>query len=126
MPNTLQGELDQFMQTYEKASNSHRFSNVQPLLSSDAVYFFSDETLYGLEKIQQAFESTWNKIKEEVYHIEDLKWLVITPDFATCIYRFRWHGVIEDQEKEGEGRGTNILLKSKDGWKIVHEHLTSD
>lgn len=50
----------QALAAYEEATNSHDFDPVEPLLSPDAVYFFSHGTYRGQVEIRQAFEETWD------------------------------------------------------------------
>ncbi|HLD80209.1 MAG TPA: nuclear transport factor 2 family protein [Candidatus Nanoarchaeia archaeon] len=41
----IQAEVENFLQEYEKATNSHNFDNVRKFLLKEAVYFFSDGNL---------------------------------------------------------------------------------
>ena len=63
------------MRMYEKAVNSGNFDKVAPLLSYEAVFWFSDGSYSGIENIRTAFEKTLNMIMDEEYSIRDLKWL---------------------------------------------------
>ncbi len=117
-------ELNNFLKKYEEATNSHNFNLVEPLLAENAVYWFSDGSYDGLAAIRDGFESTWNTVKNEVYEIHDVRWLTVSDTSASCVYRFAWRGIIEGKAQSGEGRGTNVLTKTADGWKIVHEHLS--
>ncbi|RLQ94323.1 YybH family protein [Falsibacillus albus] len=109
---------------YEKATNSHDFDNVCKLISEDAVYFFSDETVKGLDDLKQYFEKTWSYIKEEVYKMNDVMWIAVDETSAVCIYQFHWQGMIEGSLREGKGRGTNVFRKQDHVWKVAHEHLS--
>lgn len=112
------------MQVYEEAANSGNFERVRPLLSDDAVYWFSDGSYIGVSSIQRAFERTWDTIKNENYSISELKWLHKAHDCAVCIYNFDSTGTIDGKSMHLRGRGTNILKKFADGWKMIHEHLS--
>lgn len=118
-------ELNEFLKQYEAATNSHDFEKVKPLISEEAVYWFSEGNFIGIESIQNAFEKTWNNIRDEVYMITGLQWLMVTETAAVCIYSFYWKGVVEGLPKEGKGRGTNVLVKNNNHWQIIHEHLSS-
>ncbi len=63
------------MRMYEKAANSGNFDKVAPLLSDEAIFWFSDGSYSGIENIRTAFEKTLNMIMDEEYSIRDLKWL---------------------------------------------------
>lgn len=118
-------EVEFFLQKYEKATNSHDFSNVKELLDEDATYWFSDGNYAGIAEIEKAFVTTWNKIKDETYSIENVKWVSLDENSAVCTYKFKWRGIIDGQSKQGEGRGTNVLIKRESKWYIVHEHLSA-
>jgi len=81
-------ELDSFMKQYEIAMNSHIFSNVQPLLCNDCVFYFSDGTFTGIHEAQNAFEKTRNTIQEELYSIHNVQWITVNDNACVCIYQF--------------------------------------
>ena len=112
------------MEQYALRTNSHQFAAVAELIAEDAVYWFNDGSFVGLDAIQQAFERTWDYIREEVYEVEDVHWLAQDAKTAVCIYTFRWRGRVNDQSVQGSGRGTSVLRKTGDRWQVVHEHLS--
>lgn len=120
-----QNSLAKFMSAYEKANSSHIWANVEPFIADNATYWFTDGSFSGIAEIKGAIESTFKKIKDEVYTISDLKWSVQSDSIAVCTYQFHWKGTVEGVERTGSGRGTNVLAKSSDTWRIVHEHLSS-
>ena len=81
-------ERDEFLRRYERASNSHEFDQVAPLLADDAVYWFSNGTYVGIDAIRSAFESTWAAILDEDYRITDVRWLTASEDAAACVYTY--------------------------------------
>ncbi|MGM0834776.1 MAG: YybH family protein [Bacillota bacterium] len=113
------------LKMYEEATNTHEFENVRRLLREDAIYYFSDETVQGHKHLKEFFEKTWDYIHDEVYKIYDVQWITIGETNAACIYKFQWSGLIGGVLKEGKGRGTNVFEKDDEGWKVVHEHLSS-
>lgn len=120
----MNDSLDDFLSEYIRRTNSHQFDGVAPLIDEDAVYWFSSGSHRGLSAIQAAFERTWSFIQNEEYAIEDLEWLTVDGQSATCIYTYRWRGSIGGVIREGVGRGTNVLRKDGEQWRIVHEHLS--
>src|SRR5687767_3047780 len=78
-----QGELNHFIKQYVNATNTHRFSQVQSLLAKDAIFWFNGEESKGLVAIQAAFEQSWNYLPDEIYGIEKVEWLAVTPISAT-------------------------------------------
>ena len=115
--------IDAFLTEYIRRTNTHRFDEVAPLVDEDAVFWFSSGSYRGLAAIRAAFEQTWSIIQDENYGVEDLEWLTIDGLAATCIYTFRWQGNIEGVIREGVGRGTTILRRDGERWRIIHEHL---
>lgn len=120
----VEGELENFLQEYERANNSHDWSNVKPFIASDATYWFTDGSYNGIEEIRDAIETTFATIQNEVYEIRDITWPATTDRIAVCTYTFAWKGIVDGEATFGNGRGTNVLRKSGDSWQIVHEHLS--
>jgi len=118
------GELGELVKEYERRMNSHDFDRVAELLTEDASFYFSDGTFTGLADIRDAFVKTWAHIRDEEYSIHDVVWVVTGEAVAVCRYRFFWKGKVDGKIKMGEGRGTNVLVKTQGGWKIKHEHLS--
>lgn len=116
---------EDILKLYETRINLHQFDQIAPLLSNDAVFWFSDGSHTGIDKIKGAFERTWQEIQNEVYWLEELNWIAAGDNAASCIYRFHWKGIIDGQLQEGYGRGTTVMRKVAGQWKIVHEHLSS-
>lgn len=119
-------ELTEFIKHYEQATNGHDFDSVAPLISKDAVYWFSDGSYEGLASIREAFEAAWNTVKDEVYTISNVRWLAVSETVVVCVYDFSWKGLIDGEPKSGGGRGTNALSKTESGWQIVHEHSSNN
>lgn len=125
MSATLQDELADFIRAYEKANNSHLWSNVRPFITHNASYWFTDGSFSGIDEIRGAIESTFSKIQDEIYTISDLQWPIVSDSSAVCTYKFHWNGIVEGVQRSGSGRGTNVLVNSGDVWQIVHEHLST-
>lgn len=116
--------FDTLLKNYETANNSHDWSKVEPFIHPNASYFFTDGTFIGLEAIKGAITATFAKIQNETYKVSDIEWVISEHAVAACRYRFNWKGIVDGEQAEGSGRGTNIW-KNEDGtWKIIHEHLS--
>jgi uncharacterized protein (TIGR02246 family) len=121
----MKSEVEAFLKEYERTTNTHDFNNVRPLIAEDAMYFFSEQTLNGIDEIEKAFVETWDRIKEETYSITDISWVVLDDGVAVCTYTFDWEGMVEGTRKSGSGRGTNVLVKNDGTWQMTHEHLST-
>jgi len=122
---TNQNDLTEFIKAYEKANNSHIWSNVEPFIADNATYWFTDGSFSGIEEIKGAIKSTFDKIQDETYTISDVQWPTQSDSIAVCTYIFHWEGTVDGVKRSGSGRGTNVLVKNNVAWQIVHEHLSS-
>ena len=113
------------MNNYIKATNTHNFDDVKKLLHPNAVYFFSNQSCTTLEEIQSYFENSWSMIKDENYEAQEVEWLFIGSDSATCTYTYFYEGYINEKYANGYGRATNIFIKESGEWLLIHEHLSS-
>jgi ketosteroid isomerase-like protein len=121
----LATELTSFMARYEQANNSHDIDRVAPLIAQDATYWFSDGSYDGVTAITAAIDRTFAAIRDEVYQITGIEWIVRTRDIAVCRYHFFWEGMVDGKPRTGRGRGTNVIAKRDGVWKMLHEHLSS-
>jgi hypothetical protein len=111
---------------YIKATNTHRFSEVEKRLHPNAVYYFSDRTCSSMEEIQTYFEHAWAVVKEEVYGAIDVNWLQLGEQQALCVYRFTYEGYVDGEFVKGHGRATNAFVKEEGRWLLIHEHLSGE
>jgi len=112
------------MKVYEAKINLRRFDEVEPLISREAVFWFTDGTHRGIDEIRAAFERTWQTLQNEVYWLEDLEWIGLSETVSSCTYRFCWKAETDGETFEGAGRGTTVLRSESGRWKIIHEHLS--
>jgi ketosteroid isomerase-like protein len=116
---------DEFLAGYERALATHQWEAIAPFIDHDACFIFSDGTHFGLASIEGAIRSTFQVIQNEVYHLSDMVWIYRHADSALCTYRFHWSGLINGAHREGQGRGSSVLVKRGASWKIIHEHLSA-
>lgn len=124
MAKNLEQEINQFMNEYENKANTKDFNQLIPLININAVFWFSDGSFFGLEQIRPAFEKTWALLKDEIYKIFEVQWLVMTESSAVCIYKFSSESTFKDKKVTFFGRGTNVLQKLDNKWQVIHEHLS--
>lgn len=109
---------------YIAATNTHRFEQVRPLVDPAATYWFGERVLQRPQDIQAAFEQAWATVADEVYEVDDCRWLVEAAGHAVVSYRYRWRGFVGGVERQGGGLGTNVLRRDDGAWRVLHEHLT--
>ena len=112
------------LDNYIKATNTHIFDEVKKFLHPNAVYFFSNRSCTTHEEIQTYFENSWSMIKNENYEAQEVEWLFVGSDSATCTYTYFYEGYINEKYANGYGRATNIFIKESDEWLLIHEHLS--
>ena len=116
---------DDFMLAYEQATNSHDVEATLSLIDDEAVYLFSDASVHiGKRAIEKVLRRNFDAIENEKYSIGNLIWVAKSDEVAACVYDYSWYGVINGEPASGSGRGTTVLQRSQDGWKVVHEHLS--
>ena len=94
-------------------------------LSDDAVFFYSNEAAhFGEQAIRAAIKANFDSIKDDSYATHDHIWLAQSELAAACICSFAWTGTLDGKQVGGRGRGTTVLRRERDGWRIVHEHLS--
>lgn len=115
---------DAVLDAYEGRINRHDFELLVPLIAADASFWFSDGSFIGHTAIRAAFERTWANLADETYWLDERRWLARGDDAAACSYRFNWQATVNGSPAAGQGRGTTILRRDSEGWRIVHEHLS--
>ncbi|MBG9783199.1 YybH family protein [Shouchella lehensis] len=116
---------EQALERYIKATNTHCFSEVEKVLHSEAVFWFTNRSCVTRKDIQTFFESAWEQIKEEVYGATEVKWLMTTEQAALCTYTYTYQGYQDGTFVSGKGRATNAFVLEKGEWKLIHEHLSA-
>lgn len=118
-------ELTRFVTELAAATNTHNFDNVEPFIHPDATYWFTGGREFrGIDAIRESFISTWARIQDERYFVNNVEWPLVTPNAALYTYDFHWHGVVDGIFSRGNGRGSNALEKIGDKWKVRFEHLS--
>ncbi len=114
----------EFIKQYEAALGTQDWTTVAPLISDEAVVIFSDGSLHaGKDAIRIAYERNFDAIKNEAYRIENVRWLLQTPDSAAYMFDFFWAGVFQGRDASGSGRGTAVLERRSGRWMLAGEQL---
>ena len=117
---------EDFLRSYEAAPASHDLEATLALIADDAVYLFSNQAShFGKGAIREALRRNFDAIVAETYAISDVTWLVSLPEVAVALYQYRWSGKIQGKDASGGGRGTTVLRREGDSWRVVHEHLSA-
>jgi ketosteroid isomerase-like protein len=116
--------VEEFVDLYEQALATQRWTAVAPLIHEDASVTFSSGTVHkGKEEVRSAFERNFAAIEGEECRISNVHWVMRYPDVAVYLFDFHWTGRIDGRAAAGAGRGTSVLLRGGDGWQLVAEHL---
>ena len=76
-----------------------------------------------LDSTNESEAAFFSSISNYVQEVKDLK-IDVFGDIAVATYHPQVSFVRDGVEKSVSGRQTFVFLKTKDGWKIVHEHGT--
>jgi len=115
---------EKFIRVYEQALATQDWTNVEPLIHENACVTFSNGTVHkGKSEIKSAFEMNFSLIKDEEYSISNVHWVIKDAEMAIYLFDFSWSGIINDRQASGSGRGTSVLIKESDKWKLLVEHL---
>jgi ketosteroid isomerase-like protein len=117
--------VEELMEAYEEGTDSHDLEALLPLIDDDAIYLFSNESVHiGKAAVERILRHNFELIQAETYQIENLTWIANSDQVAACVYDYSWSGRIHGQAASGSGRGTTVLKRRSDTWKVVHEHLS--
>ena len=83
---------------------------------------FNRQDVASTNESEAAFFTSISDLNMEV---KDLK-IDVFGDFGIATYYPHFSFVQDGEEKKGSSRQTLVFLKTKKGWKIVHEHGTSN
>src|SRR3989304_2065934 len=116
---------DESMIACVRATNRHSVEATLALVDDEAVYLFSDVSVHiGKRAIEKVIRRNFDFIKDESYSIDNVTWLADSNEVAACVYDYSWSGTINGEHVSGSGRGTTVLGRSPEGWRVVHEHLS--
>lgn len=81
---------------------------------------FERQDVNSTNETEAAFFGSVSNYKQEV---RDLK-IDVFDDVAVATYYPHVSYVLNGEEIKGSGRQTFVFLRTRDGWKLVHEHST--
>lgn len=127
IPHISESEIFEFLQHYERASQSRDFSTVMDFIHPDALFRFNDGDYAGRQAIQAAFVNTWaHDVINEHYEISDKRIIYANTESAVVAFTFRWSGLVKSQSFQNKGRGTSVIVRAGTRLQIVCEHLSRD
>lgn len=90
--------------------------------SPDTVLVSGDTVTRGWQTVHDRYQKNYNsREKMGTLTFSDLEVTVVSKDVAVMLGR--WH--LQRASDEPHGRFTLIFRKTKQGWKIVHDHTSS-
>jgi ketosteroid isomerase-like protein len=102
------GDIEGFMDGYAR--------------SSDTIFVSGDSVTRGWQTVHDRYQKNYNsREKMGTLTFSDLEVTVVSKDAAVMVGR--WH--LQRANDEPHGRFTLIFRKTKQGWKIVHDHTSS-
>ncbi len=122
-----QAELREVVKSIVKDAEAANIEGLQAVhLNSDKFTKFGPRSfdrqdVASTNKSEETFFGSISNFKQE---IKDLK-IDVFGDIGIATYYPHVSFVQDGVEKSGSGRQTLVFLKTKSGWKIIHEHGTS-
>ena len=107
--------INEVLDAYHEAASRSDWDNYFALMSDDGVFLGTDAAERWPKEVFREYagdRSGWD------YHPMD-RHINLTPDGNSA-----WFDEILDSESYGTSRGTGVLIKTPDGWKISQYHLT--
>ena len=115
---------EEFIRRYEAALASQSWAEVDPLVHDDVCVTFSSGAVHkGRAAVRSAFETNFASIEGERYSVTNVHWVLRTEQTSVFVFDFEWSGRIQGQPAQGKGRGTSVLVRDRDEWKLLAEHL---
>jgi ketosteroid isomerase-like protein len=116
--------LDAFTTGLVAAMNAKDLEATLERIADDAVYFWSNGSAYfGKPQVATAMKRNFETIENDTYRKIDVTWLARSKTVAACA--FKWTGEIDGKTVSGKGRGTSVLRRDGERWRVVHEHLSA-
>ena len=115
---------EDFVHAYEQALATQDWKQVDPLVHANGCVTFSNGTVHrGKPEVKTAYEKNFSLIKDETYSMTSIDWVLKIPGAAVYLFEFNWSGIIKGKQASGGGRGTSVLIKENEEWKLIAEHL---
>ena len=90
--------------------------------SDETVFVSGDNVTRGWQTVLDRYKKVYNsREKMGTLTFSDLEITLLSNDAAVCLGR--WH--LQRANDEPHGRFTLILRRTKNGWRIVHDHTSS-
>lgn len=105
------GKLEEFMDGYWRSPNLTFFSGGRKLSGWDAT----------IERYRKTYQAEGKEMGKLQFSDLDIQLM----GDAAAVVRGRWELTLSDGKKPG-GLYTLIFRKFKDGWKIIHDHTSSN
>lgn len=102
------GDIEGYMEGYER--------------SAQTVFVSADNVTHGWQTVLDRYKKNYNtREKMGTLTFSDLE--ITLPGKESAVVLGRWH--LKRASDEPHGRFTLIFRKTKQGWKIIHDHTSS-
>lgn len=103
------------LESFHNAASEADWATYFGLMSDDAIFLGTDVSERWSKKVFQEYAG---KTKGWTYHLLERN-INFTPDGNSA-----WFDEVLRNDKYGTSRGTGILIRTENGWKISQYHLT--
>ena len=113
----------EFIKAYENAISEQSWNKTEKLIHPDCVVTFTNGTYKGKAQVEAIFRKNFDLIKDEIYTISNVHFVIEKSDYVVFIFNYNWSGIIHGEPAEGGGRGTSVIVKQNGNWQLISEHL---
>ncbi len=119
----MQKKLEEIFFDYIDALATQSWDAAAPYFHERATVVFTEATYYGKNQVAGAIGKTFSMIRDENFKIANLKWNIITGDFASGTFEYIWSGTLQGKRFTNPGRATIVWVCENGSWQIINEHF---
>jgi len=119
----MQNKLEKIFYDYIDALATQSWEAAAPFFHQRATVIFTEATYYGKEQVSGAIGKTFSIIRDESFNISNLKWNIITENFASGTFEYVWSGTLQGKRFTNPGRATIVWVLENGSWQIINEHF---
>ena len=112
---------------YQEALNLHSFSGISKLFHEKVSFCHFGTMMTDHKDVKEFHENFWNTIKDVKWWATDIETIYSDEKCQIYAYTYNYSGFVNGEKAEGNGKTTDVFVKSdKTGkWEFIHAHSSS-
>lgn len=119
----MYNEIEKTFNDYIEALATQNWQAAAPFFHEQATVIFTEATYHGKQQVSGAMCKTFSIIRDESFKVTNLKWNIVTADFASGTFEYVWSGTIQGKLFSSPGRATIAWVCENGHWQIINEHF---